>query len=115
MKITDARTRISEADFTTTVVELARWHGWMVTHFRPAYVRSGKMVTPLQGHRGFVDLVLAKNGTVILAELKAEKGRLGPGQKEWAEHIGGQYRLWRPSDLGKIQRELSSGVVEKRT
>jgi hypothetical protein len=96
----------SEAEFTSAVIDLARLLGWRVTHFRPAQVRPGKWVTPLQGDPGFPDLVLARDGVVILAELKSDKGRLGPGQPEWAEQIGAQYRLWRPRDLGQIRQEL---------
>lgn len=61
----------------------------------------------MQGDRGFPDLVLAKNGVVILAELKTDTGRLGQGQPEWAEQIGTQYRLWRPKDMEQIKAELA--------
>lgn len=97
---------ITEANFTHTVIELARYCGWHCAHFRPALVRSGKWVTPVSGDKGSPDLLLARGGVVILAELKSQKGRLGPGQAEWASELGAHYRLWRPSDIEEIKREL---------
>lgn len=69
----------------------------------------------MQGHEGFPDLVLARDGVVIFAELKTDKGRLGPGQKEWAEEIGAQYRLWRPKDMPQIIETLKRPSQRTRT
>lgn len=99
------RVLLSETDFSDTVIALARWNRWRVVHFRPAQTTKGWR-TPFTGDKGFVDLVLARAGVVLLAELKSDTGRLGPGQPEWAEAIGAQYRLWRPIDMEKIRKEL---------
>ena len=96
---------LTEAQFAQTVIELAQWHRWRVVHFRPARTKHG-WVTAMTGDRGFVDLVLARNGVVLHVELKTQHGRLGAGQAEWAEHIGDTYRLWRPADLERIKEEL---------
>jgi hypothetical protein len=96
---------VTEDDLLSAVIDLARWRRWRVTHFRPCKTEKGWR-TPLQGDPGWVDLALARNGVVILAELKSEKGKLGEGQPEWAAAIGAQYRLWRPSDWPLIEKEL---------
>ena len=99
------RERVTEADFTQAVIELAQFRQWHVTHFRPARTMKG-WATPLQGNAGFPDLVLARRGVVIHAELKTEKGRVTRAQMTWAVALGSTYRLWRPSDMDDITREL---------
>lgn len=96
--------RISEADFTLAVIELATYRGWMVAHFRPARTEKGWR-TPMQGHTGFPDLVLARRGTTIFAELKTEKGRVTAAQRRWHDQLG-NCRIWRPSMMNEITREL---------
>lgn len=96
---------MTEAQFADTVVSLAQWNRWRVVHFRPALTNKGWR-TAMQGDAGFPDLVLARNGVLIVAELKTVHGRLGRGQQEWADAIGAQYRLWRPTDLDAIREEL---------
>lgn len=97
---------VSEADLQNAVIELAYLRGWRVTHFRPAKVRESQWVTPIQGHPGFPDLVLARDGVVLIAELKRVSGRVSPMQKLWALHLGGIYRLWTPQDWAEIQGTL---------
>jgi len=97
--------RVTEADFTATVIELAHYRHWHVTHFRPAWTERGWR-TAIQGDTGFPDLVLARRGVIIIAELKTEKGRVTRAQQAWAAAIGDCYRLWRPSMMDLITREL---------
>lgn len=99
------RLKVNEAQFTTTVVDIAKTYGWHVTHFRPAKTERGWR-TPLEGHSGFPDLVLARGGIVLLAELKIGRARPRPDQTAWAEAIGPSYRLWYPKDLPAIIGEL---------
>jgi len=97
---------LTEAQFTTAVIQLAKYRGWSVTHFRPAKTERGWR-TALQGDAGFPDLVLSRRGRTIIAELKTETGRLTDGQRRWADQIGpALYRLWRPSDMPIIGQEL---------
>lgn len=88
------------------VIQLALLKGWMVAHFLPAKV-GNRWVTHMAGHIGFPDLVLCRDGVVIIAELKAEKGVLGPMQKKWLTALGPLGRLWRPSDWNIIMEELA--------
>lgn len=100
----------TENNFQKCVIDLAKLHGWRVVHFRPARViRGGKESwrTPYEGHSGFPDLVIAKNGRVIIAELKTEKGKPSAEQLDWLQQIGSIGRLWRPSDWDDIFDELT--------
>lgn len=117
---------LSERDFQSNVIELAQILGWRVAHFRPAQTKNGRWVTPMQGDAGFPDLVLAKAGRVIFAELKSEKGKATDEQVEWLSELLGEgwignpgypYELgamshrvyvWRPVDLEEIAETLSA-------
>ena len=100
---------LTEQQFGEAVIDLARYRGWRVVHFRPARTTRGWR-TAMSGDLGFPDLVLARHGVVLLVELKTQHGRLGRGQREWADAIGpGLYRLWRPSMMEEIKAELRGG------
>jgi hypothetical protein len=96
---------ITEAQFQQRVIDLATLTGWHVTHFRAVFT-GGRWRTPLTGHAGAPDLVLARGGRVILAELKTERGRLTAEQKAWLAALGPHGRIWRPSDWQSIVAEL---------
>lgn len=97
---------MTEDDLLRQVLDLAKLRGWMVVHHRPARTDKGWR-TPTQGHKGVPDLILARRGVLILAELKSDKGRLSLEQIAWQQAIGEQHhRVWRPSDLPSIIREL---------
>lgn len=98
---------MNESDLMRAVLDLSAHYGWRRSHARPAMTAHGWR-TALQGDQGAPDLLLAREGRLLLVELKSESGRLGPGQGEWASAIGDQWRLWRPADLrnGAIQGEL---------
>lgn len=92
---TEYRLHESEADFQSWVVAYARTRSWLVAHLRDS---RG------QDTDGLPDLILARDGMVILAELKSETGHLRPAQVSWLLASGGN--LWRPSDRAKIERML---------
>lgn len=104
---------ISEDDLLNSIVQLARLQGWLVHHCRPA--RTGKgWATPIQGDRGFPDLVLAHHltGRLLFAELKAQDGRTTPQQRAWLNAVAAgraERYEWRPSDwlAGNVQRILA--------
>jgi hypothetical protein len=105
--MTRAPAAMSEADYLRRVVDTARLHGWLVTHFRPAPTRTG-WATPLQGHAGFPDLALARAGRVLLAELKTDRGRPTPDQRRWLAELGDHGRLWRPADWPDVLTTLTT-------
>lgn len=91
----------SEADWTTWVIGTARWHGWLAAHFRPARTTRGWR-TPVQGDAGFPDVVLAKDGVVVFAELKTQRGRVAPEQRAWLAALGARAVVWRPADRDAV-------------
>jgi hypothetical protein len=99
-------TRMTEADFQQRIIDTAILCGWRVAHQRPGMNRRGGWSTAVQGDRGAPDLLLARAGQVLLAEIKSDRGRLGPGQGEWLTELGGHGRLWRPSDWTAVLAEL---------
>lgn len=117
---------LTEADFQTRIIDRARALGWWVHHDRPARLVTGKWVTAISGDPGFPDLVLVRDGRVIFAEVKTEKGRLSNEQREWFTKLSGlpwegnvwnrdqslhlvehEVYLWRPSDTPKIEQILA--------
>jgi hypothetical protein len=98
--------RITERDFQRAVVELARLHGWRVHHTRPSLNRRGQWRTPIQGDAGFPDLVLARNGRIIFAELKRTGERPTQQQHMWLQTLalcnGVEVYVWNPDDWVRI-------------
>ena len=93
---------MTERELTAAVIEAARLLGWKVAHFRPGRTTRGWR-TPVEGDgTGFPDLVLARQGQLLFAELKAKGGRLRPEQAAWIEVLGrtgaAGVHVWRPED-----------------
>jgi hypothetical protein len=97
-----ART-VTERQFQEWVMGTARRLGWMVHHTHDSRTNHWG------ADRGVPDLTLARGGRVLLVELKTEKGRLSDAQVAWAEALGMNWRVWRPSDWqnGTIEGELT--------
>lgn len=107
---------MSEAQLQSAVIELARLRGWRVAHSRPAMNQRGVWSTPISGDPGFPDLVLARHGRVIFAELKSELGRIGKAQSEWIGALkgpGNEVYVWLPRDWtsGSINKILSVSPI----
>ncbi len=105
---------ITEADFQRRVIDLARVLGYRVAHFRPARTAKGWR-TALTGNPGWPDLVLLKQGRLILAELKSEKGKLAPDQAQWLAELsmvpGVLSVTWRPSDWPIVVETLTGRMA----
>lgn len=101
----------TEAQFQQAVIEAARWAGWKIHHTRPAMMKSGAWATPIQGHIGFPDLVLAHDRYgVMFVELKTTRGRLSEHQSDWIATLasaGAEWHVWRPSDWAFIRDRLA--------
>lgn len=100
------RLLLTEDDLQARVIDLAQLHGWRVAHFRAARTGRGWR-TPVEGDPGFPDLVLARGGRVILAELKSDTGRVEDTQHAWLFALGKHGRLWRPRDWPAVRDELT--------
>ena len=100
-----------ESILQSQVITIAKMNGFRVHHARPVQQANGRWLTAIAGDAGFVDLVLAHpERGVIFLELKAEKGKLSPGQLAWAhalsKHV--EYYLIRPQDLEKLAKRLGA-------
>lgn len=101
---------MNEEQLTTRILEAAITYGWLVTHFRPAWTGKGWR-TPLQGHKGFPDLVLVKGERVIFAELKSLTGKLSRDQAIWLDRLrtaGAEVYVWDERDWPFILALLQS-------
>lgn len=103
----------TEQEFTDAVIALFQEHGWLVHHDRPARTEKGWR-TAVQGDAGFPDIVAAKDGWVVFAELKSGGGRVTASQDAWLTAIGVTHNekyefthevaVWQPSDWLVIER-----------
>ena len=98
-------TSISEKTFQARVIKVARLGGWRVSH----------TFNSRHSPEGWPDLGLCRPPRLLLIELKTERGRLRPEQREWlaalAQCPGIEVALWRPSDWPAIERVLLYGEV----
>lgn len=105
--MTDAQTLIAkamtEAELFENVRAAARLYGWLLYHTRDSRGSTA----------GFPDLLLARTGHILAAELKREQRKTTPAQDHWLrvlESVGSpvQVFVWRPSDWleGRIQTVL---------
>jgi len=96
---------VTEAEFQRIVIDMAHLFGWRVAHFRPARTARGWRTPVAADGKGFPDLVLAKAGRVIFAELKTDTGRLSDDQQAWRDALPDAV-VWRPRDLDEIEFAL---------
>lgn len=98
---------MTEGEFQKQVTDLASLEGWLWTH-TPDSRR-------VQGDNGFPDLVLARGGQVIFAELKrSPKEKLSDDQERWKEALedtvhwspAPEWYLWTPDDWDEIRAKL---------
>lgn len=99
MKLLDAT--VSEKQFMANVVELATWTGG----WRSYHTHDTRRSAP-----GFPDCVLVRDGRLLFAELKSEKGGLTPAQRAWLGELrrcpGVEVHVWSPSDWPTIENIL---------
>jgi len=99
---------MTEAEFLSQVIDLARLCGFRVAHFRPGRTAVGGWRTAVQGNaKGFPDLVLVRPGQLLVAELKTERGKLSPEQREWLaafEAAGVPAYCWTPASWAAIEQ-----------
>ena len=87
---------MTEKQFMRNVIDLARILGFAVYHTHDSRRSQG----------GWPDLVLLKDGRMIAAELKSERGRVTREQQAWLDGLGTiagvESYLWRPADWNHI-------------
>lgn len=113
---------MTEAALQSCVMDCAKLTGWRRIHFLPALDDRGRWRTPLDGDPGWPDVVLARPGRLVIAELKSHGGVVEPDQQTWLTLLGTvggavSVYVWRPADWidGTIRRVLNGGrAVECR-
>jgi hypothetical protein len=91
--------RQTEAEFMAAVKQFAELHGWLCWHFPNAIINP---CVP--------DLFLFREGELLLAELKTERGKISFRQEQMLIELGihGIYvHVWRPSmwdAIGEVLR-----------
>lgn len=92
----------TEAGFQRWVTEFAGLRGWRVWHDQ-----DSRRNAP-----GLPDLLMVRGRRLVFAELKRQRGRVRPEQREWLAAlvlVGGNVEtyLWRPSDRAVIETILT--------
>lgn len=107
----------SERDFQRAVMDLARQTGWTVGHIHDSrrQIAPGNFVGDIDA-AGLPDLLLARGGQLIFAELKSQRGRLASGQVRWLDALRQvavnapaqlAVHVWRPADWPEIAHTLA--------
>lgn len=80
----------TEAQFQSAVIDYARVNGWRIAHFHDSRRQVGDRLVGDADAKGFPDLVLARSGRVVFAELKTQTGRLKAEQRDWLIELNGR-------------------------
>lgn len=90
----------TEKAFQEKVLQYARLTGWLAYH--PFDSRHST--------EGFPDLVLARAGRIVFAELKSMAGQVRPEQQRWLDALAlnpaVETFVWRPTDWPSVERTL---------
>ncbi|MFC4512164.1 VRR-NUC domain-containing protein [Streptomyces ehimensis] len=111
---------MTEEQFRRQVRQIAAMRGWTLAYHTHNSQRSDA---------GWPDEVFGHPhaGRVLFVELKTDKGRIRPAQREWLQHLaicGLEAALWRPRDMRLIvdtlapngpRAELPEDLRPKRT
>ena len=113
-----AAPKMTEAQFQSGVLELAKLSGWVVAHFRPAKTSRGWRTPVAADGAGWPDLVLVHpvRGKVLYRELKRDGGKLRPEQERWRDVLqaaGADWAQWTPADLDSIAETLTGRQVRR--
>ncbi len=103
--------RVTEKDWQSRVVDLARLFEWRYMHVYP--LRRAGGVRTATTTRGWPDLILVKGPLMLAIELKAAAGSTTPEQRDWLEVLaqvpGVQCFVWRPRDWPQVVEVLTGG------
>lgn len=92
-----------EREWQRVVINLAKAHGWLVSAMNDS--RELWWGTD----KGIPDLIMARRGRVIFAELKSERGQLSKEQEAWIAALRLariEAYIWRPRDEDLVNQVL---------
>lgn len=99
---------MTERDLEYFVRDVAKTFGW---HYHHTWLS-------IHSSAGYPDDTMIKDGRLIIAELKSEKGQPTPEQYFWLEELaevpGIEVFLWRPSDRDEIIETLSGLTIRPK-
>lgn len=101
---------ITEEEFQTQVLQLAKLLGWRTAHFRPARTVKGWRTAVSGDGKGFPDTVLVRGPRIVFMELKRSGGKLTPEQIDWLDRLNqtsAEVYLYYPKDFDTIERVLA--------
>lgn len=90
---------MTEKEWQSTVVDLARVYGWAVFH----------QFDSRRSAPGWPDLVLLRPPEIVFAELKTDAGKVRPEQTvtlSSLESCGLECYIWRPRDWDQVSARL---------
>ena len=90
---------MTEAQWQDAVLTLAGLYGWW--HYHPYDSRRSVA--------GWPDLVLCRPPELLVVELKTDRGRVRPEQRDWLDRLaacGVEVAVWRPRDLDETHARL---------
>lgn len=103
--------RATELQCQATIVEAAKACGWRVHATRAAQTGRGWR-TPIQGHKGFPDLVLVRGSLLWFVELKRRPNKVEPDQHDWIDALLDAGALvsvvWVPEGLDDFCAQLAA-------
>ena len=88
--------KLTEADYQAAIITIARTLGYETAHVPPVMSARGRWGA--QGATGLPDLLLARPGRCVWAELKSAGGKVSPAQQKWLDVLrasGQEVHLWR--------------------
>ena len=101
------RVVMSEDDLLKAVVKLAELRGWRVHRVPDGEHNQRAPAT----NAGWPDLLFAREGRIVVAELKSDVGRLTSNQQAWLDLLEEaciDTHIWRPCDWpDEVQRVLT--------
>ena len=109
--------KLTEAQWLSQVILMARASGWICAHFRASLNQRGRWQTAVAGDgAGFPDCVLVheKTGDTIFAELKRDGVKVKDlRQVRWGEALGkrNEYAVWRPADFEHVRFRLQHPIA----
>lgn len=101
---------MTEREFLSQILELAKHRGWRRAHFRPAQTKHGWRTAVSGDGKGWPDLILVRRERMIAAELKVGRNKPTWEQEVWLAALkqvpGITVYVWRPDDWKEIQSVL---------